>query len=372
MKIGYLAPIQDGTGFAHAANSTILGMDAAGIDVVPIEVKLAGQVIKPNKKILDLVSKSMGGITTVVQHVLPPLMSYKHGVKNIGYAHFETTNFRSSNWQQYINIMDELWVCCKENNNSALNSGVRIPVKTVPIPHDLDIYKSNIDPIPDLPINNKFVFYTISDYSSRKNVQGVIAAYLSEFNRSDDVLLILKCYLEGHNFKQSKQIIANDIQQIKESLRKHSDHNKYPQILIISEYLDDDSIYRLHKSCDCFVSAERGAAWNIPAFDAMGFGNAVIVTDWGGQTQFVKGAYTWRIPCTMSMVQGMTLCPYPNLYTCKELWADPDIEILKRSMRESRDTLPSADKSSVSSDRICRELSPFSLLNAGNTIKDLL
>lgn len=372
MKLAYLSPITDGTGYSHAANNTILALDSVGIDVTPIEVKLAGQSITPPKRILELCKKSNTKFDIAIQHVLPPLFTYKRNIKNIGYAHFETSNFKSSGWQHYINNLQELWVCCEENKASAESSGVKIPIKVIPLPSNLNIYKTNLDSLEEIPTKNYFTFYTISDYSSRKNVQSVITAYLSEFNKSDGVLLVLKCYLEGSNYKKSSQIITNDIKTIKQSLRKHVDHDKYPPILIISEYLDDLTINRLHKSCDCFVSAERGAAWNIPAFDAMGFGNAVIVNGWGGQTQFVKGLHTKQLEYRMTRVMGMNLCPYQGLYTSYEEWADPDFLDLCHSMRAMYNTYNPSDKINISQSRIETILKPFGMEESGQTIKNIL
>ena len=34
-------------------------------------------------------------------------------------------------------------------------------------------------------------------------------------------------------------------------------------------YIDDQALFALHAKSDCFVSASRGEAWNLPAFDAM-------------------------------------------------------------------------------------------------------
>lgn len=338
MKIGYVGPCWDATGYAVGANMTILGLDKAGIDVVVRPIKLTGQSFSPPNRVVELQKKDTVGVDAIVQHVLPPLMVYQGGVKNIGYFYAETTHFRPSNWQQYLNLMDEIWVSCPENLKAAELSGVHKPIKVVPIPCDRTLFDTKFEPL-NLKINNRYVFYNIADYSERKNIKGLLLAYFQEFSKSDKVVLVLKTYADGKSSQQSLELIKNDIQKIKVSLRKYN-IDYYPSVILLTDYLSNEQIYRIHATGNCFVSPERGAAWNIPAFEAIAFGKHVILNGWGGQTQFAKSGDRPRknvrlLPYKFIPVSGMQDCPYPNLYTCYEEWAEPDIMALRANMREA-------------------------------------
>lgn len=330
MNIGYIGPFYDATGYSHAAIRTVLALDAAGANVQPVNIKLANQTFEPPARLKELFdTRNYDRFDVVVQNTLPPGLQYRHGFKNVGYSFFETTNFRPSKWQYNLELMDELLVSSEQNAECVKESvSTDIPIHVVPIPTDFNQYDYNLDKV-KFPESNAFTFYTISDYSSRKNIQALIKAYLTEFSSTDNVRFILKCYVESKNSKESQQIIQNDIQNIKNALRK----NDFPSIYLITPYLQTELIERLHLTGDCFVSAERGAAWNIPAFDAMMYGNQVVVNGWGGQTQFVKGNGTYLLDYTLSPVEGMVFCPYKTIYTCYEDWADPHIHSITKSMR---------------------------------------
>jgi len=333
MKILYIGPFRDGTGYAVAARNTILAMDKVGIEVYPRHLKLAAQIVEPESRIQELMKQKHGGnFDVVIQHALPPLFTYIQGVKNIGYFYAETTHFRPSGWQYHLNLMDEIWVSCPENKLACEKSGVTVPVKVVPIPANTEIYQKDYGKFSF--IGNRFAFYVIGDFSNRKNILNLARAYFEEFTRYDNVVLIIKAYVEGKSQIESQQIMQNSINGLKHSLRKHT-VDIYPPVVIINEYMSDEKIYRIHQSCDCFVSLERGAAWNIPAMDAMGFGNMVIANEWGGQNQFLSSNYNdvVLVKSKPETVGGMNHCPYPNLYTCHEEWYTPDLSLTKGWMR---------------------------------------
>lgn len=329
-KIVYIGDYTSGTGYSESSNRTILGLDSAGLDIIPRSLKLASQYVKPPEKILELEKKSSLGAKIVIQHLLAPLFSYIGGFRNIGYFHLETTHMRPSGWQFYANLMDEIWVCSEQNRQACIDSGVTKPIKVVPIPADMSAYSLEY---PQFDFGNRYKFYHIGDYSTRKNTENLIKCYLEEFSRDDNVVLILKTYVESTSPQESFNIISNEIKKLKESLRKGPEEI-YPPIIIIPDYLSTNEVYGIHQSCDCFISLERAAAWNLPAFDAAGFGKWVIVNGWGGQTQFIKDQQNGTLlSYRMRSVYGMTRSPYQNLYTCHEKWAEPDLEEAKLCMR---------------------------------------
>ena len=332
MKLAYLSVFKDGTGYSNFAIDTALALDSAGVDVVCKNIKLATQTVEPPQRIHELMGKSDDGITHVVQHILPPYFSYRAGFKNIGFAHFETTHFKPSNWQYYCNLMDEIWVSCPENEKACKDSGVKVPIKIVPRGLDVTKYDRTKYQV-NFGIAGRYAFYHIGDYSSRKNTYNLIKSYFETFSKQDNVVLVLKSYVEGVSPQESTRIINEDIKSIKISLRKFG-QDMYPPIILITDYLDDASMMALHASCNCFISLERGAAWNLPAHDAMAMGNYIIVNNSGGTNQYIfDGQEGGLVESHLESVNGQTRCPYPNLYTCHEEWWEPDYQDFKTRLR---------------------------------------
>lgn len=337
-KVLFIGPFQDGTGYANSAINTALAIEKSGVDIACRNIKLTSQTIDPPDKIKSLFKTKIKNPTHVIQNVLPSVMTRYGKSKHIGYFFSETTNFFNSGWQYYLNLMDEVWVSCRESAEASLNSGVKPPIVTVPIPGNPEKYSQILPENTSLKRGNRYMFYFIGDFSARKNVVNLIKTYLQTFSKSDHVVLVLKTYVDNTSPEQSMQIVQDEIKNIKQGLRKHHILDYYPPIVVITDYLSDQEILNIHQTGDCFVSTERGAAWNIPAFDAMAVGNQVIVNGWGGQTAFIKhnpmvGQYI--IPYKLTNVYGMNNCGYKGMYSCHEKWAEPDYNILSAHMKEA-------------------------------------
>lgn len=365
MKITFIGVPYDGTGFSVASKNTILGLDAVDVDIVSRHIKLATQYIAPPKRIDELEAKSTEGTTHVISHILCPLFNYDGRFKNIGYTHFETTNFKASGWQYYINALDELWVSCQQNKEAAIESGVTIPIKVVPIPLNPDEFTRAWEPVESVrsAIGNRYSFYHIGDFSSRKNIANLVKCYYEEFTRYDNVVLVLKTYLESKSADESFRLIKAEIESIKANMRKHG-MDVYPPIILLTDYYTDEAIMKLHACCDCFVSLERGAGWGLPMFYAAAFGKWVICNKWGGPSEFMGPENGVTLDYKMIPVYGMASCIYQNLYTANEMWAEVDFLQAKNAMRQAYEKNLKGNPTRI--------LEEFSYQKAGEKIKKIL
>lgn len=371
MKIAYLNPFNDGTGYAQAGIRTMLALDSAGFDVYPVETKLAGQVIPAPKRIQELSLRKCKNPDIIIQHTLPPGFVFHGGARNIGFFHIETSQILASNWQKYANLMDEVWVSCHQNHLALLDSGVDKPILEVPLGADLSIYNKTYEKI-DLPNSQYCTFYTISDWSSRKNIEAIIKSYYYAFSGRNNVRLIIKSYIDGQSIENSKKIIAEKVNEIKRQMRL----NSYPPIYIISNYLTEEQIHSIHQTGDCCVFAERGAAWNLVAFDAMAHGNGLIVNGYGGQEEFAlhnSDLGMWQTSYNIVPVYGMDHCPYKNLYTGRELWGDPNIEEMATHMAEFYQIWENKEFSKDKYKELRKDhINKFSIQSVGNYLKGML
>lgn len=362
-KVLSIAPFYDGTGYSHAAQAMTLALDAAGVDIYPVNVKLTGQSVKPHNRIVELLNKRVTSPDVIIQTVLPPLMVYHGGVKNIGYFFCETTDFKRSGWTPYLNNMDEVWVACSESILACKRSAVIKPTYAAPIGADMSIYQK-VYPFENLK-KGRYAFYSIGDWSARKNMAGVVEAYFRSFSKNDNVVLILKTYCEGMSFTDAEQYISKEIAKIKDSLRLWKT-DFYPPVILITSYLSDEEIYGLHQRCDAYITMERAAGWGIPLFDAMAFGKPCISIKWGGTAEFF-GSYTGDLIVGhhLTLVRDMQTCSYPGMYSGYEGWAEPDMLHAIRHMKDcyQNKITPVA--------RLGFE-SKWSLKTVGNTLKELV
>lgn len=357
MKICYISPFRDGTGYSHQAVHNILALKTGGIDVVARAIKLSqSQNLELAKKVEHLEDKNTDNVDVVIQHVLPHQFEYKAGIRNIGMFCWETTHFSRSNWSHACNLMDQIWVPSLQNAQAVKDSDVTTPVKIFPCA--CDITRSNNPPTPlEIPqLKDKCIFYTVGEMSRRKNIIAILRAFYSAFSLRDDVALVVKTNMPGKSPDETTNIVKTTIDDIKRSMHIYARHPYYPPVMCITDFLPDGKLDQLHVACDVFISASHGESWGIPAHDAMGFENPVILSNWGSFPELTdanarnywksvdhKFIHSGGIDCGWLIGGQLTPCfgatdSFPDLYTGEERWFDPDIchlvECMKRAYRE--------------------------------------
>ena len=151
-----------------------------------------------------------------------------------------------------------------------------------------------------------------------------------------------------------------------------NDIENYKEDLIITDFLSEKDMCRLHKTCNCFVMPSYGEAWCIPAFDAMGFGNTPICSHGTGMRDFIQEDAGFLVPGRWEPVYGMTET-FTDLFTAEENWFSIDINELRRTMRKVYDMYNDSDQkySKMKQQGLLRAFE-YSHENIGNKIKELL
>jgi glycosyltransferase involved in cell wall biosynthesis len=354
MKLAYLSVFRDGTGYSNQAIRNALAMEAGGIDVVTRTIVLSQTKNEElAKRVKHLEQKSTDNVDVVVQHVLPHRFEYKNGVKNIGLFCWETTHFNRSNWGHCCNLMNEIWVPSIQSAQAVKNSNVFVPVKVFPCACDITRFNNPPEPLEIAPLKDKCVFYVIGEMIRRKNIVAILRAFYSAFSLRNDVTLVIKTNVPGKSSSEATEIIQNTIGDIKKSLHTYIKHPQYPPVVCMTDFLPDKKLDQLHTACNVFVSVSHGEAWGIGAHDAMGFGNPVILSNWGSFPELVSAQASdyWRpadnkfdhpgdIDCGWLVKGCLTPCfgaveSFPDLYTAEEHWYDPDICHLIKCMKQA-------------------------------------
>lgn len=354
MKIVYIAPYRDGTGYSNQAIHNMLAMEAGGIDVVARAVKLSqSQNIELAVKVEHLENKNTDNIDIVIQHALPHMFEYKRGTKNIGMFCWETTHFNRSNWTSCCNLLNEVWVPSIQNAQAVKDSEVTVPIKIFPCSCDVTRFDNSPTPLEIPQLKDKCVFYTIGEISRRKNVVAILRAFYSAFSLRDDVVLVIKTNIPRKTPEETTDILKHTIDDIKKSIHIYARHQYYPPVIGITDFLSDEKLNQLHVACDVFVSASHGEAANIPSMDAMGFGNPIILNNWGfaPELTYSQASRYWEpekhlfkhpgeIDCGWLIDGQLTPCfgavdSFPDLYTGAEFWFDPDMEQLIVHMKNA-------------------------------------
>ena len=183
-----------------------------------------------------------------------------------------------------------------------------------------------------------FTFYTLEAWGERKNVLGVLRAYLHAFSKTDRTRLVLVS--ADADFDVIRATIA----------RSMIPADELPGLLVPDRALSDEEVRALHRDGDCYVSATRGEGFGLGMFEAAITGRPVIAPDLGGHVEFLEliGDYWESYSC------GTTPCfagegtilkgdgvvgqnvRLPRGASAKMLWGDPSLSELAEAMRSVR------------------------------------
>jgi len=333
MKILYIAHFREGSGWSRAALEYVKALITAGADVVCRTVKLGNPSPEMPEWFTECENKNAKGCDYIIQHVLPHYLVYSGKFKkNACIYATETSNFIRSGWVNYINLMDLALVICNQQCTASVTSGVNIPIQVVPHATDIEKYFKTRNKV-DMGVGGDFVFYTISEWNTRKNIPALIRAFHSEFEPNEPVSLMIKTNLPGVPSDELAKEVIKTINKVKTDLRLYPDIQYYKSDLIQTTYLTEEELLELHYSCDCFVSPSYGEAWNYPAFDAMAMGKYPLVTNNTGMCDFIDNHKTG-----LAITSSKTLCgnidSLPGLFTGSEEMESISIPHLKTAMRK--------------------------------------
>jgi hypothetical protein len=166
---------------------------------------------------------------------------------------------------------DEVWVPSSATQDSFLNAG-DASYSTFVLPHT---FQPDDQPIARRSDEDVFRFVYIGAWTTRKNPHGLIRAFAATFAPADHVELVI--HSPGVSVEMfTAALVATGLEQA-----------DMPRVRLSAERLSDDVMRQMHHQYDCFVTATRGEAWNLPAFEAMLAGRMVIAPGGMGHDDFL-------------------------------------------------------------------------------------
>lgn len=270
---------------------------------------------------------------TVLLHIMPTfyprLIRMLSGKRIAAYSVWETDRLPSS-WRGLLKDVELLLIPCEWNRKVFQAGGFEKPIEVVP--HSLLPGQS---PLPDTGKDSgEFVFYSINTWSDRKAVDRTLEAYLRAFTARDPVRLVLKTS-ERHEMRRVPFTTWYPVHTrwlISRILRRYPNP---PPVTVITDFLSNDAILNLHRQADCYVSLTRSEGWGMGAFDAAAYGRPVIITGFGGQTEYLPSDLAHLVN------YRMVKTPFRPMEQIElgHQWAEPDVDrgaALMRHVFENR------------------------------------
>jgi len=315
MKVAYFSNYREMSGYSNAAKGYIKALRTRDeIDLVVRNV----QVIADGKmsEAYPEEEKNLQGVDISIFHTLPDFYCKTGAKKNVGFYAWETSKVPNK-WVDIINTnMDAVVLFNQAEEQAAINCGVK--TKTFTINHAFDASPeediSNATIGSEITNEDTHVFYSIMNMGSRKNLHGLLLAYLREFREDDNVVL----FLHASSSSEVEQGICNMIDSIKSGLKM----NSYGRIMLNTKQLTDAEIERLHHTGDTYVSMSRGESWNIPLFKAISIGNTFVTPPNSGPLEYVE--HDQCVVSNPTPVFGVVEAPH-HMYSGEGLWEEPNV-----------------------------------------------
>lgn len=331
MNVKYCGPALDYSGYGEANRHDIGALTVAGIKVI-------GEYTKHCLEISDF--GDLGALTRLcstrtddylikILHTTPNIYGrfIEPGKYHIARVFWETDKL-PDDFTRGVRMCQEIWTGSEFNANAIRKAGItNIPIYIIP--------EAIVTPAPAvepfiIPNDTDYRFYSIFEWTERKNPVALLESFWKEFENDDNVSLTLKVYVDNFTPEKRKEIKERFLR-VKSKLSL----NHYAPVYIYTHLLNRSEIYRFHKSFNCYVSAHRGEGWGIPQMEALLTGNPVISTDCGGIHEYLgdTGDGTAALLVPYKMIPVTNVDRNDLWYQSDQKWADVDITVLREKMR---------------------------------------
>lgn len=328
--VQWMAPLLDGSGYAEAARNYVAALHRAGgsVDAKAVSFEAArADYGAAGEVVTALLGRGIDHVVKVIYMTPEHFPMYKEfECYNIGFFTWET-EILPDDWVRYCNSMDEIWVPCRWNADVCIANGVRRPVHVfghcaLPDEYALDgprLHVPGVDP-------KAYKFYSIFQWTERKNPNGLLKAYLTAFTNKDPVVLILKTYRSDYSAGEKNAVL----EALRGIQKEVGNEKNQPAVVVLPDMLSKADVLALHRLGDCFVLLHRSEGWGLPHFEACLMGKPVITTRFGGNLEFNRPEHSYLVDYEAISVGGM---PHIRWYEPRMKWAEPDVDECRYFMR---------------------------------------
>ncbi len=278
--------------------------------------------------------------STVFVQTVPEFWAnfFEPGKKNVGYTTWEADAL-PPHWKPSLDLANLICVPSKMNGQVFSAAHPRPPVHVVPhirrhtwndfSPSELTDLRTSLGIPPD-----HFIFYSINTWEPRKNNAQLLQSFLEAFPDDAKVTLILKTDEQGYGAapfypKQASSELAS----MAMVNAKTGRGSAQAHVCLLPYKLSGRGIDMLHAIGDCYVSASCGEGWAMGAFDAATRGTPVIMTGWGGQTDYLGADWPGAVAFNMRTVPIWP--PSAPSFWPPQRWANPAPDALVAAFRDA-------------------------------------
>lgn len=292
------------------------------------DVSIDAQPILEDNSLNELCKKPIHNNSAMIMITLPYQWQLRYAERFsplIGFGVWEGDKIHSSFVEQCNDVrLQEIWVPSDHTREAFENSGVDNNIEIIPHGVNTDIYKTK--PVPDDLKNDNFNFLFVGGWkdgvNDRKGLDILLRAYTEEFKKNEKVLLTCKLNMA---YQDKDNVISN----IKMLNLKSPELRA--QIGLILTNVPESILADYYNAADCFVMPSKAEAFCLPVAESMACSCTPIVTNYGGQTDYVNDKNGLLID-----IDGMAPATGGVLYE-ETKWSIPSQKHLQEQLRYAFD-----------------------------------
>jgi glycosyltransferase involved in cell wall biosynthesis len=221
----------------------------------------------------------------------------------------------------------EVWVPSNFNREIFVRAGIPAgkiyvippPVSALPEGAPVASSKPRSDGAP-------FTFLSVFRWQLRKGWDALVEAFVSEFNATEAVRLVLKTTPFS---RLDPDVPAS---QLSTHMARFGGRGSSPAVELITHDFDRQQLLAMYRAADAFVLPTRGEGWCLPLTEAMSAGLPCIATGWGGHLDYLNRDNGYLVNFDLRPVSDEAAQEWP-LFTGHN-WAEPSIPHLRDLMRK--------------------------------------
>lgn len=132
-------------------------------------------------------------------------------------------------------------------------------------------------------MDDKFVVFSVSEWTNRKNFQCLIRSFIMEFHDNDDAFLLLKI---GLPHGMSKESFLKEFEYIKKTTRTYKQNKQ--NIVVIIDYINSKKMKFLYENCTIFALTSYGEGFSLPTSEAVILKKSVLCPREGGHVDYIS------------------------------------------------------------------------------------
>jgi glycosyltransferase involved in cell wall biosynthesis len=317
-----------GGGYTTNFHTIVRGLTALGVGVCARDLR-SSKISRLSGTPLARYAACRPG-ARVVLSIVQPLWAQPITMATVNYSMYEADRVPAE-WVRFIRRMPLSIVPSRHCEGLWLAAGAA-PERVRIVPHGIDgaRFAAPCEPLP-LPVavdgrnvaGRRVRFLTRAGGDRRKNIGGLLGAWLAATRAGDDAVLIIKAQQPGPG---DPDVVAQALEEApRRAGRALADA---APVVVLREDLPDADMPRLYAAATHFVSASHGEGWDLPMTEAGAAGLTLIAPDHTGYREYLDSTVATMIPSALVDVESGTGHFFDGLR-----WWEPDHAALVAAIR---------------------------------------